>query len=142
MTEKKAPEKFLFVSPRDIVVRTTQGAAIAFEKGKPTHVPQRLHSLVMEKGILPCDAQGKVLDAAEAAEVVPPEKKVKMAPEDPAKLEAELVTAMKMIVERNDAKDFTANGTPHSDAVSGLIGYRVDQKTVRDAWVKLRQAKE
>lgn len=133
----QAPVQHYFVSNRKIVVTSTQGAAIGFEKGVPTHVPKFMHAAVLEKGILPCDDKGKVLDA-EAAPEVAPEVKVLLAPEDAEERNAAIERAVREIFKRNSPADFTAGGTPSEKAVSLSLGWKVDQKEVRAVWVKVR----
>jgi hypothetical protein len=134
---KEAPKLYLFVSPRTVVVRSTSGASIGFEKGRPTHVPRHMHSIVMEKGILPCDKDGKAIDPDEAPPV-DAEVKILVAPEDPADRQAAIIKAIQAVLGRNDAHDFTAGGTPHEKAVSTVLGWRVDQKEVKTAFQKYR----
>lgn len=134
---KEAPKQYLFVSNRTIVVRSTSGASIGFERGKPTHVPRHMHQIVMEKGILPCDKDGKPIDL-DAAPAVVEDKKVMVAPEDPIDRQKAIVRAIEVIRGRNDSRDFTSGGTPNEASVSRELGWRVDQKEVRQAWVKHR----
>lgn len=129
--------KYWFISNRDVTIRSTTGRSLYFPKGKPTHVPPMLHQVALERGVLPCNEDGSPLDAGDAPQVVT-EKKVMVAPEDPAQRKAAITSALEEIVKRNDARDFTAGGTPSEAAVRAIVGWRVDQKEVRAAWVELR----
>jgi hypothetical protein len=90
---------------------------------------------------MPCDADGKLFPeqgeeiVAEAAESSP-----RAAPQDPELRAEKLLEAFKAIIERNDSKEFTGGGTPNAEAVSMRLGWKVDQKEVRQAWVKHRQS--
>lgn len=113
---KEVP-KYLFVSNRDITVASTQGYAIEFKKGEPTHVPRSMHNEVMEKGVIPCDDAG-ALRAAEPAPVA----KVLLAPEDADERAEAIRAVMAQIVERNNSHDFSAGGVPSSSSVSAALG--------------------
>jgi hypothetical protein len=129
-----------FTSNRDIVVRSkSTGHAIEFKKGVPTQVPPGMHSEVMEKGILPVEDDGKAVDPVKHQAAVEPAKP-KLPPEDGDVRNAEILEAIKVIVARNNSKDFAGGGCPHQQAVSSAIGYRVDQKEVRLVWEKHREA--
>ena len=131
--------KQLFVSNRDVVVRSKNtGHAIAFEKGVPMQIPPAMVGEVLEKGILPVDAQGKAVDPGEN-EVVVETSKVVLAPEDGFERSQKILEVIKAIVARNDAKDF-AGPTPSAIAVTAALGWKVDQKEVRQVWEKNRQA--
>lgn len=132
------PQQHYFVANRNVTVTSTAGASIAFEKGKPTHVPRFMHGAVLEKGALPCDDKGRVLDAETAPVPEEVEKKVLLAPEDPEDRQDAITKAVREIAARNVSADFTAGGTPSAQAVSLALGWKVDQKEVRQAWVKAR----
>jgi hypothetical protein len=134
---KEAPKQHLFVSNRTIVVRSTTGGAIGFEKGRPTHVPRHMQAACMEKGIMPCDKDGNAVDPDQAPEVTA-EVKILIAPEDPADRQKAITKAIEGVLGRNDSHDFTSGGTPHEKAVSAALGWRVDQKEVKLAFQKLR----
>lgn len=127
-----------FVSNRTIVVRSkATGHSIAFEKGKPTTVPKGMHEEVLEKGILPVDEAGKPVDPAEN-KVITADQVRQQAPEDGETARAKILEALKQVVARNKSTDFTGGGQPSAEAVTSILGYRVDGKEVRDVWVKHR----
>lgn len=130
------PQMHYFVSNRTMTVSSTLGAAIAFKKGEATHVPKFMHTLVMEKGILPCDKDGKPVDVDSAPDTSEP--KLMIAPEDAESRNAAIEKVIREMVVRNSPADFTAGSTPSSSAVSLTLGWRVDQKEVRAVWVKIR----
>lgn len=137
---QKLPPQFYFLSHREQVIGGTTGHSIGFEKGVPTHVPRQMHATVMEKGCLPCDKDGKILDdVAASAPGAVEEKKVLVEPEDADERNERIVAAMKDIVKRNNAKDFSAGSVPLAEALTSALGWRVDQKEVRPLWNKLKQ---
>lgn len=134
---KAEVKQYLFVSNRNITITSTLGYSIAFERGIPIHVPKRMHSEVMEKGCLPCDASGKILDAPEVE--VTPVAKVLIAPEDADERNAAINTVMETIVKRNNPLDFSAGGVPSAQAVTLALGWKVDAREIRPLWNKMKQ---
>lgn len=128
------PKQHYFVSRRDFMLCSKEGACITFEKGKPTHVPKALHSEVMEKGIMPCDEKGQELDLEKAIAAAPAEIKVMVAPEDAADRAAAILEVLKQLVARNKSIDFGASNQPKAEAVRLALGWPVDQKEVRKVW--------
>ena len=122
-----------FISNRDIVVRSLHGHAIEFKKGVPTSVPRVMHAEVMEKGILPEEGPEQGNAVADAAPPV-------LAPDDAEVRNDQILAVIKQIVKRNNAADFTGGGHPSATAVSAAVGWKVDQKEVKDVWVKSREA--
>lgn len=137
MSAKQVPLTY-FTSKRDIILFHREAIQrVLVEAGVPTHVPKALHSVALEKGLEPCDANGKPL--GNAADLVEDPPKVLLAPEDADEREAAIKEAMKAIVARNDASDFTSGGTPSSTAVTAAVGWKVDQKENRKVWEKHRR---
>ena len=132
-----APKQYLFVSNRTVNVGSTLGHSIQFEKGVPTHVPQRLHALVMEKGIMPCDAAGKPLDPSQVDDPSPVSAVV-LAPEETEERAAKILEVIQAIVKRNNSKDFSAGNVPNSVAVTAALGWKVDAKEIRPVWDKFK----
>lgn len=126
-----------FESNRDIVHRSTLGHAIEFLKGVPTEVPniRALHSELMAIGILPVEG-----DTAAAVESVSADSKPLLAPDDVEQRFDDVQKAIKALLDRNNPSDFTGGGHPRADSVTAAVGYKVDQKEVRDVWVKVREA--
>lgn len=130
----------LFVSNRDVVVRSAKcGMSIAFKKGEPTNVPRVMHSEVMDKGILPVEDNGAPVNPAEHTAGTEPEKKLVLAPEDGEERRDKIIEAIKQIVTRNNAKDFTGGGQPSAGVLTAALGWRVDQKEVRTIWNENRE---
>ncbi len=130
------PKQYLFVALlKDINIGSTTGRSILFEKGKPTHVPREMHAEVMSRGVLPCDKDGKVGEV----QVDPqPEADLTMAPEDAQERAEALEGAIRQVVKRNDAMDFTGGGVPSASVLSSILKWRVDQKEVRPVWARLK----
>lgn len=139
---QEAAKQYLFVSNRDINIGSTLGYSIEFKRGRPTHVPRRMHSLVMERGCVPCDPAGKILDADKIQDPVEAPT-VLLAPDDADERADKILEVVKALAKRNDAKSFSAGGVPTATAVSAALGWKVDQKEIRPVWDKFkREGKE
>lgn len=134
MTEKKAP-LYMFVSARTQTVGGLTGMRLAFEAGVAIHVPKPMHAVVMEKGIMPCDAEGKILEHPQAIE---PEDgdKIRVAPGSAEEREEKILEVFKALIKANDPTSFTGGGVPNATAVTMALGWKTDPKEVRQVWVK------
>lgn len=129
----------LFVSNRDVVVRSIKtGMSILFKKGVKTRVPPSMHEDVMERGVLPVNDDGSPVQAAEHEAVVN-EPKILLAPEDGNERGKKIKEVFKALIARNNATDFTASGTPNAGSVTAALGWKTDQKEVRQVWEKHRE---
>lgn len=133
-------QESLFVSQRNFTLRSTLGHSVTFARGKATYVPKALHALAVERGILPCDADGKPIPekGEEIVEEVEAQSKVVLAPSTREARDEAIEAACRSMVKTNNAKDFTAGGTPNAEAVSFSVGWKVDQKEVRAVWTRIR----
>lgn len=124
-----------FESNRDIVHRSTLGHAIEFKKGVPTDVPNihALHSELMAIGIMPVE------NDKEAAQTSVTEVAPDAVPDDAETRNEAILGAIKKMLNRNNSADFTGGGHPRAEAISFSVGYKVDQKEVRDVWTKHRE---
>lgn len=138
MAQAEKVQQFYFISHRDVNVGSLSGRSIQFDKGVPTHVPREMHTEVMEKGILPCDQDGKILDDIQGIEKILPTAGVVLAPEDPAERKAAITAAMHALVKRNARADFTGGGIPHEVALTAALGWRVEQREVRAIWAEIK----
>lgn len=129
--------KGMFVSNRNLNVTSTFGHSIDFKKGEPTYVPPIMRKTCIEKGILPVEEEG---GAEAATELLEASEKVKLniPPEDADERKGMIELACRDIAKRNHARDFTGGGTPSAVAVTATLGWKVDQKEVKDVWVELR----
>lgn len=121
-----------FVANRDIIVRSVHGHSVEFKKGVPQYVPRVMHSECVEKGVLP-------VEAGDLDVVVADPKGPVLAPEDRLEREDAIMEVIKAIVKRNVSTDFTGGGHPSADAITAAVGWKVDQKEVKDIWVKNRE---
>jgi len=128
-----------FIANRNVIVRSSRiGQSVEFKKGVATRVPPGMHEEVMEKGLVPVNDDGSAIDA-ENTETVAPEKPVLLAPEDGAERAKRILGVFKSLVARNNSTDFTAGGTPSAASVTSALGWKVDQKEVRQVWEKNRE---
>jgi hypothetical protein len=133
-----AAQQYLFVSNRNIVLGSIMGHSIEFRKGVPTHVPRSMHSEVLEKGIIRCDAKGAPLDEEATAATLPEPKAANEAPEEASDRADAILAVIKRVVERNNSKDFSAGGVPLAAVVTAQLGWRVDQTEIRPIWNKYK----
>lgn len=129
----------LFKSARNITIASTLGHAIEFKKNIPTHVPRAMIEEVMEKGVLPCNEDGSIIDADDeeaVAALMPEAPKIVIRPKDQTEVNEKILDVMKQIVERNDPLDFTGAGMPSAKKIAQTLGWSVDTKDVRALWIK------
>ena len=126
----------MFVANRDVEVATTHGIALNFKKGVPQQAPRAIHSILIEKGILPVDENGEI-ETDTITEVTAAPAGQKAEPEDAGERADAIEQAMRIIVKRNKSNDFSG-GTPSAQAVSAILGWRTDQKEVRKVWTDKR----
>lgn len=138
MAKAEPIKQYYFISHRTVCVASLSGRSIQFEKGEPTHVPREMHREVLEKGILPCDANGKIVDDVQEVSDVNPEVKILLAPEDAVEREDKITEVIMALVERNARADFTAGGVPHAEAVTAVLGWKVDAVEIRKIWSKVK----
>jgi hypothetical protein len=117
-----------YVLNRTYLLRTTSGV-ISFEKGQPTWVPPYMEKEAAGIGATRLD--GKEVDMidepAKAPEITYDER------------QAQIRMAFELIVESNDAKDFTAQGTPTVKAVEKITGIRnIEKAEVVEMWQAFR----
>jgi hypothetical protein len=122
-----------YVLNRTYTLRTTSGV-ISFQKGTPTWVPP-----YMERDAAGIGAQrvdGKDIDPLGEEEVKVPEIGFD-------ERQAQIRTAFELIVETNDAKDFTGQGVPTVKAVEKITGIRnVERGELLELWQAFRTKDE
>lgn len=109
-----------FTFQRDRMISSTCGLSVSFKAGVPQLTPPAMYQEVLAAGGIP---EGEI----------PLEPK--QTDED---REALLFAAFEDIVKRNDPKDFTAGGMPHSAVVSEKVGFQLTAKERDVAWGKFR----
>lgn len=121
-----------YVLNRNYLHRSLHGFTIKFEKGQPVYVPPACETEVVAFG-------------AECVDGVAPEV---LAPEAPEKIDLsmgerkdQLFAAFELLAERNDTKDFTAQGVPTVKAVEKIVDFSADKKEVAEGWTEWKIAK-
>lgn len=120
-----------FVLNRNHVHRSTSGV-ISFEKGVPTFVPPHMVKEVAGIGAEPVNG--------ERPEMLDPERKQLPVVEGDERT-AQLFLAFDLLVDRNDAADFTAQGVPSVKAIGKIIDFEVDRSEVVAAWGEYKVSK-
>lgn len=121
----EAKSKTLLVLNRNFTLNTTKGHSVAFVKGKPTHVPPAVYQEALGIGAMPPDGSDPVIE-----EVVKTDK----APADPAERASVILSAIEKLVAENARESFTAAGVPAADAVTKLVGFKVQTKEIAPVW--------
>lgn len=121
----EAKSKTLLVLNRNYVLTTTKGHSVAFEKGKPTHVPPAVYQDALTIGAIPPDGEDPHFEEA---------AKTDNAPADPAERAPLILAAIEKIVAENARDNFTAAGSPTVGAVSEAVGFKVQSKEVATVW--------
>lgn len=122
----------LYVLNRNYLHRSLMGHTISFEKGQPAYVPPECEKEVVAFGAECVDA--------EAPDVLEPEKKAARELSLDERKE-ELFAAFDLIAEKNDSKEFTAQGVPTVKAVERITGFDVEKTEVVEAWGEWKIAK-
>ncbi|WP_423283212.1 hypothetical protein [Caldimonas sp. KR1-144] len=123
------------VSPIARTIATEFGHVLAFEAGVPQHVPPRLVSSVMEKGVVPADETA----AVEVQKVVEEPEGVK-APTDPDERILLIAEAMKTL-EATGKLDFTAGNKPAPGKLTKTLGWEVHANERDAAWALIEASK-
>lgn len=113
---------------RNFTLRTTSGV-IAFAKGVETHVPPH-----MEREAV---AIGAEIVNGQAPSLVPSDNALPKVPEGADRRE-QILTAIALIVDRNDAEDFTGSGSPSVKAVSKVLDFNVERAELAEAWAEFK----
>lgn len=121
----EAKSKTLLVLNRNYVLTTTKGHSVAFEKGKPTHVPPAIYQEALAIGAIPPDGEDPQVE-----DVV----KTDNAPGDPAERAPLILAAIEKLVAENARENFTAAGSPTVDAVAKAVGFKVQSKEIATVW--------
>lgn len=120
-----------YVLNRNFNFHSTLGGA-SFVKGEPAWVIPAIEKQVVAIGAVRVD--GDTPDVLEEAPKLPE------APEGTEREEA-LYAAFDLLSERNESRDFTAQGVPTVKAVEKITGFDVDKLEVVEAWAAQKVAK-
>lgn len=104
----------------------------SFVKGEPAWVIPPI-----EKEVI---ALGAVRAEGDTPSLIEEPKTVVQAPMGIERQE-DLYAAFDMLIERNDSKDFTAQGVPTVKAIEKIVGFDVDRMEVVEAWGEHKIAK-
>lgn len=114
-----------FVMARDRTIVSTCGLSVAYKKGEPALTPPAMYAEVIAAGGVPEEEipEGEM----------PPARPT---PDQLAEREKQMLQAFDVIVRRAVREDFTAGGVPHVTVVAAEVGWTVQPKEVKAAWVK------
>ncbi len=117
----------MYVLNRNATVSTMKGHRIRFEKDEPVFVPPICIPDVVAVGATPADGTDPDLDQ-DVAPGIP------AAANDPV-LRAEVIqAAIIKLVATNERGTFGADNAPKADAISTIVGFKVDNKERNVAW--------
>jgi hypothetical protein len=117
---------------RNLILESTYGHVIRFEKDKPVNVPPVMHGLALGIGAQFTDDKPAVEDTP-----MGPQEIV-----DPAERKAKLLEIVTAIIDRNHGDDFTAGGKPKAAAVSKAFGFEVTGREVGEIVQMYNEAQE
>ena len=121
-----------YILNRNYNLHTTLGGA-EFVKGKPTWVIPEIEKAVIGIGGVRADGETpEFLDEPVSAPVLSP---VGIERQDA------LFTAFQILSDRNESRDFTAQGVPTVKAVEKLTSFDVDRGEVVEEWNNFKIAK-
>lgn len=121
-----------YVLNRNHVLRSTNGV-VSFEKGKPTWVVPALEKEAVAIGAERVDG--------DAPDPLSEMDKPSLPTYSPEEREEQIKIAFEMLVERNESKDFTAQGVPTVKAVERIVGFEVERGEILEVWAAVKQAK-
>jgi hypothetical protein len=121
-----------YVLNRNYLHRSLLGHTIRFDKGQPVHVPPECEREVAAFGAERVD--GPAIDLIDPEK--PPVRELSL---DERK--EEIFAAFDLIAEKNDSKEFTAQGVPTVKAVERITGFDVDKSEVLEGWSEWKIAK-
>jgi hypothetical protein len=117
-----------FVLNRNKTVVSTQGHAIEFKKGEPTHVPHALWAEVQAIGAVP-------------EEELPEEKRADTKePADPVARKKAIFAAFEQLILGAKRDSFMATGAPHAKALIAQMGFAIDNKERDVLWAEFKLA--
>lgn len=120
-----------YILHRTHLLSTTNGV-VSFEKDEPTWVPNHMIRDAEAIGAIPVD--GDLQD---------PLGEEKKLPEIPVgdDRKDQIFTAFELLIERNEANDFTGQGVPTVKAVEKIVGFDVERSEVLELWAEHKVSK-
>lgn len=113
---------------RTYTLRTTNGV-ISFEKGIPVTIPKCMEKEAQMIGAERVD--GDAPDLLEPEKVVAPALTMD-------ERRGQIFVAFEALVEKNDAKDFTAQGVPSVKAVERIVDFTIERTELAECWQEYR----
>lgn len=113
-----------YILNRNYTLLTVDGV-ISFAKGEPAWVPPHMERQATAIGAMPVSGDGIDLLEKEVEAVITPTGNDRT---------DQMYAAFDLLVERNDAKEFTGQGVPTIKAVEKLVGFDVDRSELVEAW--------
>lgn len=121
-----------YVLNRNYVLRSMFGHSVGFKKGEPVFVPAIIEREAVAIGAERVEGEAPDL-GLDADNPRPPML-------DQAEREKQIKAAFEMLVEKNDASEFTASGMPKVAVVEKLVGFDVDRTEVAALWSAFKAA--
>lgn len=113
-----------FILNRNHRLISLTGHTIQFVKGEPVSVPPALKAEAIAIGAQPVDGDTDVLDEEEVVVELTAEERTEA-----------LIKAFKVLQERNERGDFTAQGVPSITALKKIVEFAPEKKEVETIWV-------
>lgn len=117
--------KTMLVLARNFTLSSAKGHAVTFVKDVPTHVPPSIYQEAMAIGAIP--PEGDAPFHEERA-------KTDAAPVDPTERAPLILSVVELLADENLSTNFTAAGVPSVDAVTKLVGFKVQSKEIAQVW--------
>lgn len=120
-----------YVLNRNHTLRSVNGV-VSFVKGEPVWVPPVLEKEALMIGAERVDGDAPSLldpETPKAPEVSPDERR------------AQVFIAFDMLIEKNDAKDFTAQGVPTVKAVERIVDFSLERGEIVEFWSEHKRSK-
>lgn len=121
-----------YVLNRNYTLRSVMGHTINFTKGAPTYVPPLVEKEVVAIGGERED--GKTLDP-----LIIPQGGAQGV--DPGERRSSILSAFELIVDKNDPKDFTGQGSPSVKAVERIVEFDTDRSEIAGLWAEFRASR-
>ena len=118
----------MMVTRRNYWLSTTKGHSVNFKAGEPTFVSPTI--------VADAIAIGAELAEGEAPVDITPDtpQGPNTGPADQTIREQQVLDAINLLVAENHRDSFAASGIPKADAVTKLVGYKVDKREVQAVW--------